>query len=336
MKGMRRVFLTILLLLCSNLVITPVSAQNPVPGISIDCDQKDVSIDIQPGSSRTNSIICTADNPSAFAEEVRIETSVSENVISITSPSSITVPANGDVDFTLTFKANQGLSPTTTYSWNVTATVTTANGITMPDAIAPSDNDGGDVFIRAYARMSISMSTMTRYLSAGETANATIEISNDGNGAAKMGCTYAAEAVTGSEETYELIFDSNSHYENVEPNSGYTLSFNFTSPSPGDVAVFEIIIQCNIFEDDEYQIEEFKVEVEAAKGGGLSSLGNSLGVDDSTMMMVGGVGVGIVALLVVMFIGLKIKSNKRRDSNADDWDDEIFEEEDDEFDFDDL
>jgi hypothetical protein len=335
---MRRVFLTILLLLCSNLVITPVSAQNPVPEISIDCVPKDVSIDIQPGSSRTNSIICTADNPSAFAEEVRIETSVSENpsVISITSPSSITVPASDDVDFTLTFKANQGLHAPITYSWNVTGTVTTANGITMPDAIAPSDTDGGDVYIEAYGRLSITMSTMTRYLAAGETANTTIEISNDGNDATKMGCTYAAEPVAVGGETYELIFDSNSHYEFVDPNSGYALSFNFTSPSPDDVAVFKIIVQCHMWEDDYYQTEEFKVEVEAAKGGGLSSLGNSLGIDDSTMMMVGGIGVGVVALLAVLIVGLKIKSNKRRHSNDDDWDDEIFEEEDDEFDFDDL
>lgn len=335
MKGMRRVILIILLLLCSSIISTSASAQNPIPGISLDCEPKDVIIDVYPGSPRMNSIICTAENPSLYVEDVRIESSISDNVIEISSAGSLTVPASGSIEFTVTFRANQGLSPAT-YSWNITATVTAANGVIIPDAIAPTDTDSGDVIIAEYARIAISMSTMTRYIAAGETANASIEISNVGNAAAKMGCTYSSEPVATTDETYELFFDSFSHYEEVEANSQYTIFFNFTGPSISEPVTFEIDVICKIYDDVDELIEGFNVEVEPTGGGGLSSLGNSLGIDNSTLMMIGGVGAGVVALMVIMFVGLKLKAKRRRVSNSDVWDDELFEEDDDEFDFEDL
>lgn len=336
MLGRSNVLAVVFLVLSTSLFFSSVSAQNPIPSITVDCEPKDVTIDVSPGASRAGTMECTAENPSLFTEEISIDSEVSDNAISMTSPSSLTVPPSGSVDFTVTFIANSGLPPTV-FSWNLTALVTTVNGVPISDLIAPSDSDEGDVIIAEYARMTITTSTMTRYVGASETANSTVEISNDGNAAAKMGCIYSAQPVESESVTYELLFDSNSHYEEVEAGGQYSLMFNFTSPSPSETLTFEINIECKIYDDDEVQSEKFNVEVEAVESGGLSSLGNSIGIDDSTMIMVASVSAGVLVLLVIMLVGIKLKAKKLRANDIDeDLDYDVFEEDDDEFDFDDL
>jgi hypothetical protein len=128
MTTIRRSML-LLLIYCVGMwaMATPAAAQfSPNPDIDIQCSPSAVPMDVYPGASRTGTTFCTATNPTAYAEVVRI--TVTAGGLTYAAPGSITVPGGQDVTFEITVRGDQRM-PEGSRTVSITGIVDSANGV---------------------------------------------------------------------------------------------------------------------------------------------------------------------------------------------------------------
>ena len=125
-------------------IISPVSAQI-LPEVILECDDG-VEINPSPGSSRTGSINCVVENPSAFSETIEI--TVQSGILASAAPGSISLAPGSSTDFTVSLKSDEAESPGEILV-NITATVSQVNGAPYP--VAPSDEQDIIVTIIEYS-----------------------------------------------------------------------------------------------------------------------------------------------------------------------------------------
>ncbi len=331
---MRRALLAVAVVLFSSFAI-PVASAQVLPEVILSCDQTDINIDVSPSGGRTATLDCIAENPTSYIEDVDLTVEVD---IGNSYPSLITIPANGEIEFQVTFIADANAQPMSMV-FNLTAEVTEVNGITWSWASA-DDEFIGNVHILPFHYIALDMNSMTRNLEAGKSDTVLVELTNQGNEAGEFNVFLNEEM---SLENAGFVWEQYSATVTIDPDDTVTLSFNFTAPSPEEATEFQIEF-CGYAKSDATndKCDSFKLNVEAAPKDTLGTVGSVIGLDDQTTMMIIIGGGGGLGLLLVMMIVLKVgKAKKRRIASIpadDDFDDDLdgFDDDLDGFDDDDL
>ena len=134
-EGMRlKATVLILIFLLSAMPVPTVEAQVGAPDVSINCSSMynsgTVEVRVYPGATLTGHANCIVSNPNSYQETIEIQ--VQTDGLAVSHPGSITLAPNGEEEFVVTVKADQGM-PMSTRTLNVKATVTEAMGVPPPN-----------------------------------------------------------------------------------------------------------------------------------------------------------------------------------------------------------
>lgn len=346
--GMERVGLkrtsTLLLLLFVASLIPPHASAQALPGVQIDCDDKNPELDVHPLSDASASITCTVTNPSSFEETITVENEWDSPIVSmLLSEDSFTLAAGEEEDFTVTFDGQTRLSSTESWEFSLNATVTNVGALPVPEALATSAAVEGDLTIAMYGMVDLQITdTSTRTLGEGEETTISAKVLNNGNGEDRVWIEISNLAEL---ESLGFTFPGGGRVAQTVDEGGVSPTVDVVVRSPSDIAVgerYELVLTASSDNDMEAQESEvtIPIQLEAASesnglGGGLEEFSN----DD--IALYGGIG---AAVLFGFFLILAFARLLRRKGNAQPMvdlpvelpDDDLDLDDDDEFDFDDL
>ena len=174
---MTRRSLSLILVFSLVLLSFPISsqAQQPVASVNLDCEGP-LDIPVFPGSTKTGSITCTVENPTAFSEKIEIE--VDSGDLAHSAPGSITVAAGESEEFQVSVQANEGMLAQS-LSLTVKATVVELNGAPPPNVA--EDEEEEVINILQYAGVSISADLALFTVEVGDELSIEFMIKNHGN-----------------------------------------------------------------------------------------------------------------------------------------------------------
>ena len=289
-----------LLVLVACLLLAPsISSQaSPLPGVSIECESGPHEIEVHPGSDRTVNVGCVVVNDSLYTESVDI--SVSAAGLSTAAPGSITLPPGGEEEFTVTFRGDEKMSPSTR-NVTVTATVTNVNG--APCLTCEPESVDFFVSILQYADLSVSARTGTLNMEIGTNSEVTFDLHNEGNG--KDSFSVSIE----NKSALESIGFSFSVNDTGELDSDERLPFSFTVSASTEVPATDVQVIVKFvsdFDNSEIQQSQFILRSDGAPEP-LIEFGS-----DDTALLYGGISVaGVMIVLLVIFIALRTVRRKR-------------------------
>lgn len=174
---MTRHSVSLILVLSLVLLSFPISsqAQQPVASVNLDCEGP-LDIPVFPGSTKTGSITCTVENPTAFSEKIEIE--VDSGDLAHSAPGSITVAAGESEEFQVSVQADEGMLAQS-LSMTVKATVVELNGAPPPNLA--EDEEDEVINILQYAGVSISADLALFSVEVGDELSIEFMIKNHGN-----------------------------------------------------------------------------------------------------------------------------------------------------------
>lgn len=131
---------TLLVSLALVLSLAPVSSAQIgiLPSVVITCDDPG-PVEVWPGATRTTIVYCTLENPNMYSESVEIGTESEESDFQFAAPQTVTIGAGQEIDIQVIIRVPE-LFMAGTYSANITAKVTEANGIDV-GAITSQEED---------------------------------------------------------------------------------------------------------------------------------------------------------------------------------------------------
>lgn len=100
-----------------------------IPDVTITCDPSELSFEVYPGASRSNSSSCHAENPSIYSVVVSLQV---ESTLSYACPGSITISAGGETDFSIAWRADLRMEAGS-HGSKLIYQVQTVNGIANPN-----------------------------------------------------------------------------------------------------------------------------------------------------------------------------------------------------------
>ena len=113
----------------------PVAAQSPTASVSIECDEL-IPIEVSPGLSGIGTVTCTVSNPTVYQEKIDITVNASN--LAHSAPGSVTVGPGEDLDFQVTYRAEENMLKQAITSI-VNAQVVEMNGAPPPN-VAEDDS----------------------------------------------------------------------------------------------------------------------------------------------------------------------------------------------------
>jgi hypothetical protein len=216
-------FLATSLLLVTICFVPQVSAQFQ-PDINLDCPDSTVEIEVGPGDTRVGSVTCTLENSRPYTEDVNI--SVEDIGLNVAYPGSVSVSANSDQTFTISWSAEFNANVESFIS-SIEATVTSAGaGVPVP---ANTKSDSVKVEIMPFGRPWIDMEGQEISLNYGEQSTVNFSLRNTGN----------------AEDTLSLIMENQSGLEQF----GFTFEYSDTSAKLGLNESKDIILTITASED---------------------------------------------------------------------------------------
>jgi hypothetical protein len=216
-------FLATSLLLVTICFVPQVSAQFQ-PDINLDCPDSTVEIEVGPGDTRVGSVTCTLENSRPYTEDVNI--SVEDIGLNVAYPGSVSVSANSDQTFTISWSAEFNAN-VESFTSSIEATVTSAGaGVPVP---ANTKSDSVKVEIMPFGRPWIDMEGQEISLNYGEQSTVNFSLRNTGN----------------AEDTLSLIMENQSGLEQF----GFTFEYSDTSAKLGLNESKDIILTITASED---------------------------------------------------------------------------------------
>lgn len=340
---MKRTATVLLLLFVMSLVPAFASAQ-ALPGVEIDCDDKNPELDVHPLSDASVDITCTITNPSSFEETITVDNEWDSPIVSmLLSEDSFTIAAGEEEQFTVTFDGQTRLSSSETWDFSLNATVTNVGALPVPEALATSANVNGDLSIAMYGMVDLQVTdTSTRTLGESEETTISAKVLNNGNGEDRVWIeiTNIAEL-----ETLGFTFPGGARVAQTIDEGGVSPTVDVVVRSPSNIEAgdrYEIVLTASSDNDMDAQESEVTIPIQleapsesGGLGGGLEEFSN----DD--IALYGGIG---AAVLFGFFLILAFARLLRRKADAQPMvaptvelpDDELDLEDDDEFDFGDF
>jgi len=336
---MRGALALVVLLTLATLPLT-VQAQS-LPGVEIDCDEKQPEMDVHPLNTPTVEITCTVTNPSSLEETITVEKEwEGTQVDMLLSEDSFTLAAGEEEDFTVSFNGVKRLSATESWGFTLTATVTNVGMLTWPEQLASNASVSGDLNIAAFGMVDLDIGdTSTRTLSEGEETKVAFQFSNNGNARDNIRVD-----IVNADELQALGFTFPSGVfvsENVDEGGTSTLK-ELVIRSPSDItegARHQVVLQASSGNDADAQVSEMSISVQLEAASESNALGGGLEeVSKDDLVLYGGIAGAVLFGLVLLVAMARILRNKANAQpmvmptvNLPDDDPE-----EDEFDFDDL
>ena len=125
-----------------------------LPSVEITCDDPG-PVEVWPGATRTTIVYCTLENPSIHSESVEIGTESEDSEFQFAAPQTVTIGAGQEIDIQVIIRVPE-LFAAGTYSANVTAKVTEANGIDVT-AITSTEEDSVSFEVMKYGSCEVMM-----------------------------------------------------------------------------------------------------------------------------------------------------------------------------------
>jgi hypothetical protein len=122
--------------------IAGVQGQPPTAQVDISCTPSDISLDVYPGATDiSGDTICTISNPTSHDEKIELEATHDGYDVSVdfVGGNIIVVPANSDVDVTVSITANEE-EVYNSHVLQISATVIESNGAPPPNTVEESVN----------------------------------------------------------------------------------------------------------------------------------------------------------------------------------------------------
>lgn len=324
------------------LATLPMAAQaQSLPGVEIDCDEKQPEMDVHPLNTPTVEITCTVTNPSSLEETITVEKEwEGTQVDMLLSEDSFTLAAGEEEDFTVSFNGVKRLSATESWGFTLTATVTNVGMLTWPEQLASNASVSGDLNIAAFGMVDLDIGdTSTRTLSEGEETKVAFQFSNNGNDRDNIRVD-----IVNADELQALGFTFPSGVfvsENVDEGGTSTLK-ELVIRSPSDIAEgtrHQVVFQASSGNDADAQVSEMSISVQLEAASESNALGGGLEeVSKDDLVLYGGIAGAVLFGLVLLVAMARILRNKANAQpmvmptvNLPDDDPE-----EDEFDFDDL
>jgi len=330
------------LVMLLTLATLPMAAQaQSLPGVEIDCDEKQPEMDVHPLNTPTVEITCTVTNPSSLEETITVEKEwEGTQVDMLLSEDSFTLAAGEEEDFTVSFNGVKRLSATESWGFTLTATVTNVGMLTWPEQLASNASVSGDLNIAAFGMVDLDIGdTSTRTLSEGEETKVAFQFSNNGNDRDNIRVD-----IVNADELQALGFTFPSGVfvsENVDEGGTSTLK-ELVIRSPSDIAEgtrHQVVFQASSGNDAEAQVSEMSISIQLEAASESNALGGGLEeVSKDDLVLYGGIAGAVLFGLVLLVAMARILRNKANAQpmvmptvNLPDDDPE-----EDEFDFDDL
>ena len=324
------------------LATLPLATQaQSLPGVEIDCDEKQPEMDVHPLNTPTVEITCTVTNPSSLEETITVEKEwEGTQVDMLLSEDSFTLAAGEEEDFTVSFNGVKRLSATESWGFTLTATVTNVGMLTWPEQLASNASVSGDLNIAAFGMVDLDIGdTSTRTLSEGEETKVAFQFSNNGNDRDNIRVD-----IVNADELQALGFTFPSGVfvsENVDEGGTSTLK-ELVIRSPSDIAEgtrHQVVFQASSGNDADAQVSEMSISVQLEAASESNALGGGLEeVSKDDLVLYGGIAGAVLFGLVLLVAMARILRNKANAQpmvmptvNLPDDDPE-----EDEFDFDDL
>ena len=202
-------------------LVKPVSAQGPTASISIEC-QESAPIEVYPGSTLNGISTCTLSNPTVYQEKVEITVEVAD--LAYAAPGSMTVAGGEEVDFQVTYRAEQNMLKQTITS-TVTASVQEINGVPPPNVA--EDTATIMIHILQFGKISLQVDEAYIELDTGVNSDIKFRLFNEGNG------------------NDDIRFGITDDSRNALEEAGFVLAFPLTSVNidpfnPPSIVQFEI------------------------------------------------------------------------------------------------
>ena len=125
-----------------------------LPSVVITCDDPG-PVEVWPGSTRTTIVYCTLENPTMYSESVEIGTESEEEGFLFAAPQTVTIGAGQELDIQVIIRVPE-LYPAGTYSANITAKVTQANGVEV-GAFTSTEEDSVSFEVMKYGSCEVMM-----------------------------------------------------------------------------------------------------------------------------------------------------------------------------------
>ncbi len=314
-----------------SLVVIPllslaVSAEGPIPGVDLTCDDLNPEMDVHPERLTPAIIICTIDNNSLYKQEIKLESEISDSVFGISmSPSGPhDIKAGETLDVMVTFTGS-GRMEAQVVDFDLVATVVTVTvggdpiNIPWPDQVAgATSNKSGTITSLVYHKPVLDMNEKgPRNLEPGQESILTFSILNDGNSDDQLEVGITKDSVSALEDAGFTFADGSFSRFNLVK-SGLVNS-NITIIAPETVAeaiTVEIVLEAkSMLASDSERVQSITLSITAEKSptgvGGISIDGlSSLSDDDIKMYSAFGGGIVILLLLVIAISKITKKGNK--------------------------
>ena len=300
-------------------------AQSPIPGVSLTCLQSAITLDVSPGASGEGSTICQVENTAIYEETIELDIIGTGDVDASISDQILVISGGGMEEVTITFEAPIR-SPAEDSSWTLNATVTKVQLIPLNEQLQQKSELNLLVSIEQYLLLELSAPGFTIKVEPGEDFNITAKLRNTGNVKADVDFRISNGG--------ELVAAGISCIS-VPAINGMAIN------AYADMVVIFCTVDSDIDESDEVVIKmharakgggdeylsedvsvRISIEVEDEGGlGGLGSLTKDISKEDMQLLMY--VGGGLLALLVILFVTVKI-SREKGAGGYEVWDDEEF------------
>jgi len=287
-----------------------------LPSVTLDCTPLNVDLNSKEGESNTEITYCTLTNDSAWSEEIDI--SVDVETIQYAAPSSVTVPAGGEMQFEVVWRTDVAQT-VAEHNFTITASISSVNGIPLD---MEGDSNDGMIYLIQYGAEDLFIQVGPNVFGASTEFQVVCDVSNDGNGED----TIVVKLNNGNDLAEQgFIIDSFTQSVKLSPGDDGSVTFTITTPETINEEQtidlnFEAYSKIEKDRDSSYTGDSliYAIIIEADESGDFfdpSSIDSSDAI--TGVIVVVGLTLGLMGLGIFMVILRKRKLNKALDFDFD-------------------
>lgn len=322
----RALLLGLACLLAMQLYSQDVQAQIEVD-VTLTCESNLVELDVSPGSSGSDVVVCTIENGAMYEKTVALSLNISGNEVDGSlSDSQVVVPGGSTEEVSLTFEASIR-SESADFSVDLDATVEKIGMIPLNQQVQSTQTHSLTVSILAFTSLDYSATAFTLNSAPGESFNISAKVRNTGNTPVEVDFFISnndeilAKGIDCKSEPTIRDLDLNGYVDQTAMqctvSSDYEKSEEVVIKMYARAGTYGVATDLTYISPD----ENVRVSVEVPSEGGFSSLTEDLSEEDLQVLMYA--GGGLLLLLIVLIVMVRI-SRSRGGGGVDAWDDEDF------------
>jgi hypothetical protein len=303
-----------------------VSAEGPVPGVVLDCDDMNPEMIVHPEQLAPVTITCTLENNSLYKEEIKLESEISVNdfAMSLSPAGPHDIDAGDTVEVMVTFVGTARMDAES-IDFELMATVLTIGIDPIPvefpwEQAGATSNQNGTITAMVYHKAVLDMNDKSsRDLVSDEEAILTFSLLNDGNDDDQFEVGINVDGINALENAgFRFVGDP---FVRFTLTKGSMENSNITILAPESVTAsitIEITLEAkSLLDSDMENVESISLTIKADKssGGGVGGISieglSTLSDDDIKIYSAFGAGIVILLLLVIIISKITKKGKKQ-------------------------